>query len=121
MEQTETIADGGEVIVPQKETNFSKPLIIGLIISCVFVLALGLGLGLALFARPKTPTPTPIPIQNPPMFEPAKPKEPSKLATDSAVLKLKNDVSALADELNRLDLTEPLLSPPNLDLEIRIE
>lgn len=114
------IGDGGEITPPNPKTELAKPVIIALVIASVFVFGLGIAIGLAYFKTAKT-IPETLPPQNPPMFEPVLPKEKSKLATDAAVLKTAGDLSAFQQELNRLDLLEPQLAPPSLDLQIKIE
>ncbi|MEK7565631.1 MAG: hypothetical protein AAB506_01125 [Patescibacteria group bacterium] len=115
------IADGGEIASSGEKIEFSKPLIIILLIALVFVFALGISLGIVYFTAKKTSPAPSLPQTNPPVFEPVKPKEKSKLATDSAVLKIADDLSAFQQELNRLDLLEPQLAPPSIDLNIKIE
>lgn len=116
------ITDGGEVIPPETKVELAKPLIITLIVVSVFVFALGIGLSIVYFSTKTSPLAVvPPPKQNPPMFEPILSKDKSKLATDAAVLKTTSDLSAFQQELNRLDLLEPQLAPPSLDLQIKIE
>jgi hypothetical protein len=114
------IADGGEIIKNKKPINFGLPAILFLITAIVFVLGLGISIGLTLFTPRQQTTNVVINPENPNPTEET-PKIMSKLATDSAVLQLKSDIAGFASELERIDLIEPQLAPPNIDLNIGIE
>jgi hypothetical protein len=45
----------------------------------------------------------------------------SKFATDAGVLKLRDDLKKISQSIDTVDLIEPQISPPALDLEIKIE
>lgn len=45
----------------------------------------------------------------------------SKFATDSGVLKLQTDLTQLQSDIDTVDLFEPQLASPNLDLKISIQ
>lgn len=121
MTDDQNITDGGEVVASTEKIALGKPLLIFLIITSVFTAAIGVGLGFVLFTSRQTAPVATVLTQNSPAAEPVKPKEKSKLATDSAVLKLQSDINAFSQELDRLDLLEPQLSVPNIDLDIAIK
>ncbi len=114
------ISDGGEILKNQNPLKLDKPVVILLIIALVFVLAIGIGLGLAIFSPRKNIPVAQPPADNPPAVQPQTPRPVSKLATDSAVLQLKSDIAGFASELDRVDLLEPQLASPNIDLNITI-
>lgn len=120
MTKEPTISDGGEITPTINKIEPTRPLIIILVITCIFVFALGVGLGIVYFTAPKTAV-APAVQTNLPVTEPTQPKERSKLATDSAVLKIAGDIAAFQQELARIDLLEPQLAAPSLDLNIGIK
>lgn len=56
-----------------------------------------------------TTTPTPIPVI------------PTKYSTDSAILKLRDDLKSLMAKTDTVDLVEPEIAPPNLELNLKIQ
>lgn len=117
-EENVDIADGGEITTRHRQFDVKGPLIVILIITILFVLALGIGMALVIFSRKNTPLP-PLPVT-----EQTTPVTPTlrlgKFASDSAAMKLRGDVSAFVDETDRIDLLEPQLAPPNVDLNLNI-
>lgn len=71
----------------------------------------------------KTSSQRKIPIVTPPYFivtaTPA--PQPTKWASDSGVLKVKNDLSDLGKNLTDIDLSEPMLGLPNIDLHVTFQ
>lgn len=63
---------------------------------------------------PVTSTPESAPITTPP-------SQPSKFATDTGLLKLRDDIKNLSGRVDSVDLFEPEITPPNLDLNIKIQ
>lgn len=114
------IADGGEILTNSKPVSLSKPAIILLILGCVLVLAVGIGISFAIF-YPRKNTTVVINSNNPSNILDTKPKETSKFASDSAFLQLKSDIAGFASEIDRIDLIEPQLAPPNIDLNISVQ
>lgn len=113
------IADGGEIIKETKPVSFTKPVIIALVIACVLILAIGIGATIVAL-MPRTYVPVNPPLNNYPVTQIVL-KAKSKLASDSAVLQLKSDLEGFSSELERIDLVEPQLAPPNIDLNIKVE
>lgn len=114
------IADGGEIIKDNKPVSLTKPAIILLVLASVFILAIGIGVSFALFYPRKNTTVVIDNTNNGNTFE-TKPKPVSKFATDSAFLQLKSDLDGFTSELDRIDLIEPQLAPPNIDLNINVQ
>jgi hypothetical protein len=63
---------------------------------------------------PIPPTPTPTPFEE-------KIASPSAYATDSAILKIEQDLKTLDQDLQLTDLKETSLNPPALDWEVEFE
>lgn len=51
----------------------------------------------------------------------APPPKISPYATDSGILKLRSDLQKLRSDIDSVDIFEPQLSPPNIDLNINIK
>lgn len=51
----------------------------------------------------------------------APPPKISPYATDSGILKLRSDLQKLRADIDSIDIFEPQLSPPNIDLNINIK
>lgn len=110
-----------------KSTNFSsafkdafskyKTLILALI--AFFVLLIGLGVSFSILGkRMKKAVATPIPAVTTPSPTPSEEiKNPSRYATDSAVLKIQSDIEALDKDLNSVDLKENFLRPPAVQFD----
>lgn len=85
----------------------------------VFVILLITLTALTAQTAPKKPS-SQIPVITPPYFvvtsTPA--PLPSRYSTDSAVLKIENDLKNLETELLNVDLTESFLNLPNIDLKV---
>ncbi|OGG06315.1 hypothetical protein A2872_01130 [Candidatus Gottesmanbacteria bacterium RIFCSPHIGHO2_01_FULL_42_12] len=114
------IADGGEIILEKKPIFIGKPLVVILIVVSVFVLAVGIGIGVTVFSPRKvdrvvTINPEPNIVTTP------NTQTQSKFVNDSAFLRLKSDIAGFASELDRIDLTEPQLAPPNINLNIKVD
>ncbi len=113
------IADGGEIIIEKKPIFIGKPLVVILVIASVFVLALGIGISITAFSPRKVDQVVSInPDQNQvvnPVVKPA-----SKFAGDPAFILLKSELDGFSSELSRIDLSEPQLAPPNIDLNISV-
>ncbi len=73
----------------------------------------------------KTPKQTKrnIPIVTPPYFvvTATPPPQPTKWASDAGVLKIKSDLASVSGELNTVDLNEPMLLLPNIDLRVTFQ
>lgn len=115
------IADGGEIIITKNPLRLEKPALIALVLTGVLIFSVGIGATIAFFL-PRTYVPVnPAPATTDPNVVIALPKAKSKLASDSAVLRLRSDLEGFASELDRIDLIEPQLAPPNIDLNIKVE
>lgn len=64
--------------------------------------------------------PTPPPAPKIEEFVPPPPKI-SPYATDSGILKLRSDLQKLRSDIDSIDIFEPQLSSPNIDLNINIK
>jgi len=95
------------------------PLIIGgAIVLLLLILIIGISVGLALIKSAFQYTPPPIVTQAPVItIAPVS----SKYATDSGVLKLRDDLKTISQSIDSVDLFEPQINPPALDLSISIK
>lgn len=104
----------------QTRPDYSLWLILGAallaIVIIVIVAVVGLKIILSSF---KMPSPPPAPLPPTPEVKVA-PKSP-RFATDAGVLKLREDLVSLGAQIDSVDLIEPQISPPALDLSIGIE
>ncbi|MCL5676219.1 MAG: hypothetical protein M1120_03790 [Patescibacteria group bacterium] len=96
-----------------------KILALGSGIFSVFIFSLLLYL--SLFG--KKPSAKKIPIITPGYFvvTATPPLEPTQWASNSAVVKIKSDLASLSGQLNIVDLNEPILSLPNIDLRVTFQ
>ena len=64
-----------------------------------------------------------IPIVTPPYFvvTATPPPQPTKWASDSGILKVKKDLTDLGKNLTDIDLSEPMLGLPNIDLRVTFQ
>lgn len=64
-----------------------------------------------------------IPIVTPPYFvvTSTPSPQPTKWASDSGVLKIKKDLTDLGKNLTDIDLSEPMLGLPNIDLRVTFQ
>ena len=76
---------------------------------------------LLLFSKPSTPLPTPTP--NPSLSPSPTPyiAKPSKYTTDSAILQIEKDLERIQNDLQKVNLKEEELIPPQIDTQITIE
>jgi len=89
------------------------------ILIIVFLFFLILLISLVVISRkPKLTTINPNQILSPTTTIVVNPN-PSAYATDSAVLKIEKDLEELDDKIQSLDLLEPSLNPPELDLNVK--
>jgi len=97
-----------------------KKLLIGLI----FVLFIGTTATLLVYSwrhfqkAPSQTIPSPSPLTE---VSPIPKRIPSSLATDSGFLKLEEDLKLLEQDLVNVDLSEPKLSPPILEMNVNFE
>ncbi len=85
----------------------------------IIVILTTVGINLIISSRQNRPAPLPTAPEVPEITPPAPPKT-SKLASDSGLLNLKVDLLKLGAQIDSVDLVEPQLSPPSLDLSISI-
>ncbi len=104
---------------PAPQTHL-KTILIASALGIVFLLAATLILSLFLRPAPSTPAPPPPPPSTvvPPIIPP---KTPTKWASDGGVLLLKESLSSVSAQVDSVDLYEPELSPPTIDLGISIK
>ena len=101
---------------PKKEIKTSF-IIIFLLAMMTIIIFLSYLVGLWPMTKTKTfSSPTPTPVINKPLN-----LIPSSLATDSSFLKLENDLKILQNENNNLDLSEPKIAFPNLEMNVSFE
>jgi len=106
---------------PTTTTKNLTPFIIGGILIFIVVLAVVAAIGVSMILSatknvsvvPAPPAPTPPPVVTVPTT--------SKFATDSAALQIKADLLKLMSDTDSVDLLEPQISPPNLDLSISVK
>lgn len=68
----------------------------------------------------KLPKPLPLPAPSPTPAE-EKIASPSAYATDSAILKIEEEIEAIEEKLQSTDLKEAALNPPILDMKVEFE
>jgi hypothetical protein len=66
---------------------------------------------------PQSPTPTPLAQPSPTSYL----RQPSKYATDSAVLQIEDDLTRILNDLQKVDLKEGDLTPPQIDTKVTIQ
>lgn len=95
-------------------------LIIAGVVIFILIIITGLIVGFSLIAKPvKT---KPIPIDTPPPSPVViVPKVPSKFATDSGLLKIRDELKKTQGDIDTVDLYDAQISPPNIDLGIQIQ
>ncbi len=92
---------------------------LGAIFLIIVVSIASIGIGMIISASHNaTPAPTPVPVAPAPI---APVPVVSKFATDSGVLQIQSDLKTLMDNTASVDLIEPQIAPPNLDLNINIK
>jgi predicted PurR-regulated permease PerM len=92
--------------------------LIFLVLVAAVVIAANLVISSAKNLPKLTPTPAPVAEVTPPIIHNANPI--SQFATDAAVLSLSSDLKKLRQDIDSIDLFETQLSPPSLDLSIRV-
>lgn len=103
-------------IIPKKGIKMSFILIFLLAVVTIIVF-LSYLVGFWPEIKTKNPSlPTATPIINKPLN-----LVPSSIATDSAFLKLEEDLKALQNENNNVDLSEPKISFPNLEMNVNFD
>ncbi len=114
------IADGGEIIRPDRKVELNASLVLILIITSVFVFALGIGMAFLIFSHQNQPA-IPSPAANiSPTLTPVA-RKPGILSGDAGALKLQGDLKTWLGEVDNLDLLEPQIAPPAIDLKINIQ
>lgn len=109
-------------MIPTPVTPVPKnwlPLAIGaVIIVLLLILIVGISAGIALIKSAFQATPSPAPRPAPVVtIAPVS----NRFATDSGVLKLRDDLKAISQSIDAVDLMEPQINPPALDLSINIK
>lgn len=103
----------------QKSKNW-LPLAIGAsLVVLVIIIIVGITVGIAVIKSAWQFSSTPQTITKAPEIT-IKPIS-SKYATDSAILKLNEDLKAIRQSVDSVDLTEPQINTPALDLNINIK
>lgn len=105
------------VTVPSSKTIY---FLIGLLVVLILAALAGIILGTSLILRYQKQTlpPPPAPIEASPSAVPSGIK---KYASDSAVLKVKEDVRTLQSEISSMDYFQTEISPPVIDSNIQIQ
>jgi hypothetical protein len=85
------------------------------------VLLVSLTIVISQLPKPAPPAiqPTPTPVAPPPPTPYL--SNPSKYATDSVVLQTENDLVRILDDLQKVDLKEDDLTPPQIDTAVAIQ
>lgn len=105
---------------PNPSRNFLPWVIGGGIIILLLIILIGINTGLALIRSafrytPPPPAPAlPAPVVNTTPVS-------GKYATDAGVLKLRDDLKTISQSVDAVDLLEPQIAPPALDLSISIK
>lgn len=107
------------VVALLKGANLGKYKLVFIGVGVFFLILIVFGVVLSLLNRQRvvsrpTPTPEGTSFQSTSMEEI---KNPSKYATDPAVLKIQADVEALDKDLNAVDLKENFLRPPDIKFD----
>lgn len=104
---------------PAKKPDYLLLAIIGAIIIFLVIIIAGVIIGVSMIhqAGRNITVPTAPETPSAPVVTP---KAPSKFATDAGVLQIKNGLRILGSQTDSVDLIEPQISPPNLDLNISI-
>lgn len=106
------------VVKPKKDAT--TLIIIGAIVFLVFVILATLIIGFTLLTRPHTPVvPPPPPTAQP--TAPINPQPSSKFASDSALLKIRDNLKAIRTSVDSLDLFDAQISPPDIDTNIHVK
>lgn len=92
-------------------------LVVVVFILMVVVTGVLIGVAMILSASKSTPAPVPAPVVQtitPPTAQV------SKFASDSGLLKIRDDLKTLQSKIDTMDLFEQQITPPTLDLNISI-
>lgn len=104
------------VITPKKWIELPYVLIFLLaVVTIIVFLSYLVGFWLEVKTR-NTSSPLPAPVINKPFN-----LVPSSIATDAAFLKLEEDLKTLQNDNNNVDLSEPKISFPNLEMNVSFE
>lgn len=110
------------LIIPEPPKDRKLLIIAGVIIVSVIILSLTAIITILIVLNRQKPVPVVIsPIATPIEIMPTIPVTPSKFVTDAALLKLSLDIQTLRGKVDSIDLVEPEITPPNLDLKISIQ
>ena len=95
-------------------------LIIGGLAVLIMLAVIGIIVGVRLLINSRQNRPVTTPVSQQPTPTPTI-TQISKYASDSAVMKLKNDLSNLGSQIDSTDYFETQILPPSLDSQIKIE
>lgn len=100
-----------------------KKIVLGVgILFAIIILLLLLNIVAAIFKRPSAPAPSPTPVntnQGSPL--PIIITNPSRYATDEAVLKIENSLNEIEKSLNAINPQHPEIAVPNLDYNVKFD
>lgn len=108
------------VVVAKTKVNKTIYFIIGGIVLFILIIVTGLYVGFSLISKPVKVVPTPIVTPPPPPVVEV-PRIPSKFASDSALLKIREDIKKTQADIDTVDLFDAQISPPTIDLGIQIQ
>lgn len=117
---TESVSN--PINVPTETTSGvlnKKPwIIVGIVVLILLVLTIALATMTILLINKQNnlPSPSSSIVEQSPVL----PNKISKFASDSAILELGNRAKKIMIEIDSVDLIEPEISPPSLDLNIRL-
>ena len=107
-------------VPPKPKHNYTLWLAIGAGVSFVILIVFGIAAGISIMLQAAQSRPVPLPPTST-ATPAAVVKTPSAFATDSGLLEIKTNLTNLQNQTDSVDLIEPQIAPPNLDLKIRIQ
>lgn len=105
---------------PDKK-NYTLWFVVGGIIAFLFIVIVGVFVGVSIMSNAiknaqVTPTPEPTVVLEPTIVIQA-----NKFATDPGVLKIRDDLKTVLGKIDSVDLFEPQIAPPAVDLGLNIK
>lgn len=116
--KTQTMIPGSGDSLPRPQ-NWLPWIIGAAILGLIIIVFIGISVGIAIIrsAFQYTPPPPATPPAPEVTIKPAG----GKYASDSGVLKLRDDLKTIRQAIDSIDLIEPQIAPPALDLNINIK
>ena len=118
--EDKNVLDGGEVLLQKRVIDVKPVIVVVLVIAVIFIFALAFALAyfgyVSRLSRPGLETKIPIPT---PVVSPAELSRQKNL--NPKAMELSSDISAWKQEVDSLDIIEPQLARPGLDLKITLQ